>query len=95
MRILKAGIGEVAIEADPGSPAEQARQRVNEVMGKLADIVFSEPRAIGLSAMVSLLATQLSGYPEPLGQTEAIARVLHTLVATNMNREESVSIYIL
>ena len=94
MRILKVGVGEVAFGANPGSPAELSRQRVNEVMEQLADIVFELPPAIALSAVVSLLATQLSVYPEPLAKTEAIGAVLRTLVEMNINREEAVSIYI-
>jgi hypothetical protein len=95
MRILKVGLGEVAFGADPGSAAELSRQRVNAVMEQLADIVFEQPPAIALSAMVSLLATQLSVHPEALVKTEAIGAVLGTLVEMNMNREEAVSIYIL
>ena len=95
MRILKVGIGEVAVEADANSPVELARQRVNGVTAQLADIVFNEPPAIGLSALVSLLATQLSVHPEPQAKTEAIVTVLRTLVDMNMNREEALSVYIM
>jgi len=95
VRILKVGIGEVAVEADPNSFAERSRQRVNEVAGQLAEIVFKESPAIGLSAMVSFLAALLADEPEPLARTKAIGNVLQTLVETNINREVPVSIYIL
>jgi hypothetical protein len=95
MRILKVGIGEFAVEADSNSPMELARQRVNVVTEQLAEIVFNEPPSIGLSAMVSLLATQLSVHPEPQAKTEAIVTVLRTLVEMNMTREEALSIYLI
>ena len=95
MRILKVGVGEVAFEAGPDSPAELARQRVNEVMEQLAEIVLAGPPDIGLSAMVSLLACQLLVYPEPLAKTEAVATALRSVVEMNINQEEAVSIYIL
>jgi hypothetical protein len=95
MRILKVGIGEVAVEADPGSSAERSRQRVNEVTEQLAEIVFKESPAIGLSAMVSFLAALLADEPEPLARAEAIGKVLQTLVEMNINREVPVSIYLI
>jgi hypothetical protein len=95
MRMLKVGSREVAIEADPGSLAEIARQRVNGVALELASIVFKESPATGLSAMVSFLAAMLADEPEPRAKTEAIGRVLQTLVELNINREVPASIYIL
>ena len=85
----------MAVEADPGSDAERSRQRVNEVAGQLAEILFKESPAIGLSAMVSFLAALLADEPEPLARTEAISNVLQSLVEMNVNRELPVSIYIL
>jgi hypothetical protein len=95
MRIIRVGAGEVAIEADAASAAEVARQRVNEVIGQLADVVFKEEPAIGLSAMVSFLGALLSDGPEPIAQTRAIGGVLETLVSMNITREGAVSIYLL
>jgi hypothetical protein len=67
---------------------QKGRARVNEVMEKLADVVFAEPPAIRFSAVVSFLAVLLSDMKEPLSEVVNTNAVLHGLVRMNLANAE-------
>jgi hypothetical protein len=53
-------------------------------MNKLADVVYDEPAAVGLSAVMSYLAVLLSEMNDPFAEVVNTSAVLHALVQMNL-----------
>ena len=93
MKALRVSNGQVFADGPQETPeGRKGRERVNEVMEKLADVVFNEPPAVGFSAVVSFLADLLTDMKEPLSEVSDTSAVLEALVRMNLTREEHVVI---
>ena len=85
MSVWKVETGQVIRDAqqEPAT-AKEGKQRVDEVMKKLADIVYDEPLSVGLSAVVSYLAVLLADMKDPSSEFVNTTAVLHSLVQLNL-----------
>ena len=62
----------------------EGKERVKEVVNKLADLVYDEPADVGLSAVVSYLDVLLSETNDPFSEVVNTSAVLHALVQRNL-----------
>jgi hypothetical protein len=63
---------------------QEGKERVMELMNKLADVVYPEPESVGSSAVVSYLAVLLADMKDPLTEVVNTSAVLHALVQMNL-----------
>ena len=91
---LKVQGDRVVLEVREETPqAQKQREHVNEVVEQLGDVVFDEPAAVAIPAMVSLLAIMLAAKPNSLSEMKDISAVLEALVRINLTREEAIVLY--
>jgi hypothetical protein len=77
--------GRVILDGSQQTPEnEKGKEHVNEVMKRLADVVYDEPESVGFSAVVSFLAVLLADMNEPLTEVVNTSAVLHALVRMNL-----------
>jgi hypothetical protein len=62
----------------------EGKERVKAIMNKLADVVYDEPAAVGLSAVVSYLGVLLAEMNDPFSEVVNTSAVLHALVQMNL-----------
>jgi hypothetical protein len=62
----------------------EGKERVKAIMNKLAEVVYDEPAAVGLSAVVSYLGVLLSEMNDPFSEVVNTSAVLHSLVQMNL-----------
>ena len=94
MNALRVHNGKVFADGPQETPeGRKGRERVNEVMEKLADVVFNEPPKVGFSAVVSFLAVLLTEMTDPLSEVKDTSAVLEALVRINLTREEAIVLY--
>ena len=91
---LKVQRDRVVLEEREETPeAQKRRERVNAVVEQLGDVLFDEPPAVAIPAMVSSLAIMLAAMPNPLSEAKDISAVLEALVRINLTREEAIVLY--